>query len=349
MKKQIVLIILMLAAVSLQAQSPEKLLRRGNRQYRKGNYAEAEAQYRKLLADTVYDKDEFDIRVDAQFNLGDALYKQEKYDEAFKAFHAVTEQTNDSKLKSKAYFNMGNCLLTQNRYYDAFCIFKKALRINPDNEDALYNLEFCRAHLVKSQIWVDPEIPHGQVWASEKEAFNGQVVFLQNEPEKGYQLKEYQICQMGDTSVHIQPQSDTLLKMDYFVMPPFDVEVSAAFEKPDKNNQSQQQQQQQQQQQDQQDQQQQDQQQDQKDQQDQQQNQQNQQEQENQQQDQQQDQQGQEDQQQKQQQRPNPQDMSREDAQRMLEALEGQEKQTLEKVNAEKLGQQKKKKTDKDW
>ena len=42
-------------------------------------------------------------------------------------------------------------------------------------------------------------------------------------------------------------------------------------------------------------------------------------------------------------------DMSKEDAQRMLDALENQEKKTMEKVNEQKVRKQPKHKTDKDW
>ena len=41
--------------------------------------------------------------------------------------------------------------------------------------------------------------------------------------------------------------------------------------------------------------------------------------------------------------------MSKEDAQRMLDALENQEKKTMEKVNEQKVRQHPKKKSDKDW
>ena len=50
-----------------------------------------------------------------------------------------------------------------------------------------------------------------------------------------------------------------------------------------------------------------------------------------------------------QQQQQQSQEMSKEDAQRMLDALENQEKQTMEKVNEQKVRQQPKKKSDKDW
>ena len=105
-------------------------------------------------------------------------------------------------------------------------------------------------------------------------------------------------------------------------MPGMDVMVSAVFEKQDGENQ-QQQQQQQDQQQDEQEQQEQQQQQDQ--------------------------QQNQQDQQQQQQQQQSSQDMSKDDAQRMLDALENQEKKTMEKVNEQRIRTQPKRKTDKDW
>ena len=54
-------------------------------------------------------------------------------------------------------------------------------------------------------------------------------------------------------------------------------------------------------------------------------------------------------QQQQQNQEQQSQQMSKEDAQRMLDALENQEKKTMEKVNEQKVRQQPKKKSDKDW
>ncbi|MBQ3353811.1 MAG: hypothetical protein IJG41_01525, partial [Bacteroidales bacterium] len=59
-------------------------------------------------------------------------------------------------------------------------------------------------------------------------------------------------------------------------------------------------------------------------------------------------QQNQQDQQQQQQQQSS-QDMSKDDAQRMLDALENQEKKTMEKVNEQRIRTQPKRKTDKDW
>ena len=216
MKKRFVLVILVLAVLAMQAQNVEKQLRKGNRQYKKGDYVEAEVVYRKIL-------ETLPNHADAQFNLGDALFQQENYQAAMEAFQKVLEISPDAKLKSKAVFNMGNCLLTQGRYYDAFQIYKVALKLNPENEDALYNLEYCRAHLVKSHIWVNPEIPNGMVEASEKEAFNGQMVTLTSKAEAGYALSRYLVVKADDQQVTVDVSGSR------FEMPKFDVIVSAEF------------------------------------------------------------------------------------------------------------------------
>jgi len=161
------------------------------------------------------------------------------------------------------------------------------------------------------KVQPDTTLKGGHVLLDQTEATRRETVKLDNAPEPGYQFKEYVIHQVGDTAVKVQPLGN------FFTMLDFDVEVSAIFEKSEGENQDQQQQQQDQQQ----DQQEQEQQQDQQQNQDQQQQQQNQQQ----------------------------QQMSKEDAQRMLDALENQEKKTMEKVNEQKVRQQPKKKSDKDW
>ena len=210
------IVICLLSALTMQAQTVEKQIRKGNRQYRKGNYTEAEVQYRKVLEDKP-------TCADAQFNLGDALYKQENYKDAFDAFQKVLELTPDAKLKSQAVFNMGNCLLEQGKYYDAFNIYKLALKLDANNADALYNLEYCRTHLVKSRIVVRPDIPHGSVKASEKTAFNGQTITLTGKADEGYGLSKYVVVKADDQQVAVNVSGSS------FEMPKFDVLVTAEF------------------------------------------------------------------------------------------------------------------------
>ena len=205
----------MSSALTVSAQSDEKAIRKGNRSYKSGNYEEAVVNYQKALI----------IRPNnakAQFNLADVYYAKQSYDTAYSEFQKVVEMSPDAKLKSDAVYNMGNCLLAQDRYYDAFNIYKVSLKLNPENENALYNLEYCRAHLVKSEIWVaQPE--HGRVEASEEKAFNGQKVTLTSKPDEDYALSEYIVARADNMEVKVDVNGSS------FIMPKFDVMVTAVF------------------------------------------------------------------------------------------------------------------------
>jgi hypothetical protein len=213
--KYLTAIVLVFSFASATAQTDEKLIRKGNRQYKKSNFTEAEVNYKKAL-------EARPNNANAQFNLGDALFAQQNYDAAYEAFQKVVEMSPDAKLKSNAVYNMGNCLLEQGKFYDAFNIYKVSLKLNPDNENALYNLEYCRAHLVKSNIWVvQPE--HGRVEASEAEAFNGQRVMLSSKADDNYALSSYIVVRADNQEVRVDVSGNG------FVMPKFDVLVSAEF------------------------------------------------------------------------------------------------------------------------
>ena len=213
--KYLTIIVFLSSALTLSAQSDEKAIRTGNRNYKSGNYEEAIAKYREAL----------EIRPNnakAQFNLGDVYYAKQSYDTAYAEFQKVLEISPDAKLKSDAVYNMGNCLLAQDKYYDAFNVYKVSLKLNPENENALYNLEYCRAHLVKSEVWVvQPE--HGTVEAKEKMAFNGQRVTLTSRPDEDYALSEYIVARADNMEVKVDVSGSS------FIMPKFDVMVTAVF------------------------------------------------------------------------------------------------------------------------
>ena len=215
-KHIVVLAVLLLSVLSLTAQTDEKLIRKGNRYYKRSNFSEAEAKYKSAL-------EARPNNAKAQFNIGDALFSQGNYDDAYAAFQKVLDMTPDAKLKSDAVYNMGNCLLAQDKYYDAFNIYKVSLKLNPEQENALYNLEFCRAHLVKSRIIVDNKVQHGRVEASEQVAFNGQRVMLASKADPTYALSQYVVTKADNPEVKVQVSGNS------FIMPKFDVVVSAEF------------------------------------------------------------------------------------------------------------------------
>jgi tetratricopeptide (TPR) repeat protein len=139
-----IIIILFLTATQMMGQSEKKLVREGNNLYEEGNYQEAEIEYRKALAE----KPDY---VKGKFNLGDAMYGQENYEEAGKIFNELGETAKTPAAKSGSWYNLGNTLMNQQKYKESIEAYKKALRVNPDDQDAKYNLEYARKMLNNQQ------------------------------------------------------------------------------------------------------------------------------------------------------------------------------------------------------
>ena len=73
------------------------LRRDADKQYDRKLYAEAEESYRKA---TVIDPDE-----KGTFNLGNAIFNQDRYEEAARQYEKAAELTTDDKQRSRAWYN----------------------------------------------------------------------------------------------------------------------------------------------------------------------------------------------------------------------------------------------------
>ena len=148
------LTIIFLGAVSLlyaQQESPD--VRLGNKQYNDSNYVDAEVNYRRAV-------DKNDQSFEAHYNLGDALFRQEKYPEALEQY-AKAEQIlqNDDKTRKEqvasrmadTYHNMGNALYAQQQYDKAVAAYQQSLRLNPKDNDTRYNLVKAMQQLQQQQ------------------------------------------------------------------------------------------------------------------------------------------------------------------------------------------------------
>lgn len=135
MKRPLLIICALLMTGITFAQKESKDVRHGNQDYKKENYAEAETDYRRGL-------DKNDKSFEAHFNLGDALFKQQKYPEALEEYkQAESLLTNkDKKRLAATYHNMGNAQYAQQKYGDAVEAYKQSLRCNPKDNDTRYNL-----------------------------------------------------------------------------------------------------------------------------------------------------------------------------------------------------------------
>ena len=126
------------------AQSEKKLVRQGNKEYASEKYGDSEISYRRALSEN-------ESYADAVFNVGDALYKQGKYEDAAKQFKDNVDMNEDKIKKASAYFNLGNSLLNANKLNQCIEAYKNSLRLDPSNFEAKYNLAYAQDLLRQQQ------------------------------------------------------------------------------------------------------------------------------------------------------------------------------------------------------
>jgi Ca-activated chloride channel family protein len=136
--------LLLIIDPSVLAQGGKKYIRQGNKKYENELYQESEILYRKSL-----DKDQSSY--EANFNLGDALYKQEKYEDASRRFSDLTDEKENKTDLGKIYHNLGNSLLKENRIQESIEAYKNALRNNPNDQDTKHNLAYAKNLLRQQQ------------------------------------------------------------------------------------------------------------------------------------------------------------------------------------------------------
>jgi Ca-activated chloride channel family protein len=125
-------------------QTEKKYLRQGNRDYSKDKFSESEILYRKAM-----EKDK--NYADPVFNIGDALYKQKKFEDAGKQFSSNSAMNEDKAKRSAALYNLGNSLLMANKVEESIKAYENSLKIKPDNPEAKYNLAYAQDLLRKQQ------------------------------------------------------------------------------------------------------------------------------------------------------------------------------------------------------
>ena len=136
-KRKAAVIVLLLAAVGMQAQTDRQLVRQGNKLFRQGNYADAEIQYRKAV-------EKNPRNAQANYNLGNALLAQRKDSSAVSQFENAAKLETAPLRKAQAYHNMGVICQNKKMYGEAIEAYKEALRLNPADDETRYNLAVCK-------------------------------------------------------------------------------------------------------------------------------------------------------------------------------------------------------------
>ncbi|MDP7115185.1 MAG: VWA domain-containing protein [Myxococcota bacterium] len=115
-------------------------LRQGTQAYEDGDYAVALTHYQQAQLDRPDDRR-------LQFNIADSHYRLEDFEAAEQAFGRVLSLGADDKIAQRSYYNLGNTLYHQGRLEEAITAYEDALALDPDDEDALHNLEFVKQEL----------------------------------------------------------------------------------------------------------------------------------------------------------------------------------------------------------
>ena len=137
------LILFLLASISGSAQEEAAQISLSNNYVFEGNslvnenFIEAEKKYRLGVSAK-------QNNAAGSYNLGNAYYKSELYDEAMLR-HLEAVNNSGSKLeKHKAYHNIGNTLMQKKRCKEAVSAYKNALRNNPSDDESRYNLALAQ-------------------------------------------------------------------------------------------------------------------------------------------------------------------------------------------------------------
>ena len=137
-KRAAAMLCLLLVAASASAQMTDRqYIRQGNKQFRSGDYANAEVSYRKAIEKNAKNPQ-------AAFNLGNALMAQKKDSAAVEQFEGAARLETNPLRKAQAYHNMGVICQTHKMYGEAIEAYKNALRLNPKDDETRYNLVLCK-------------------------------------------------------------------------------------------------------------------------------------------------------------------------------------------------------------
>ena len=133
---------MLLLITTATAAQTKKLVREGNELYRQQRYKDAAMLYQEALS-----KDP--SFTPGLFNLGNSLYRQKDLEQSRKIMAAAAKSATDKTGRSAANYNTGNTWMEEKKWKEAVDAYKQALRENPGDADAKYNLSYALAMMKK--------------------------------------------------------------------------------------------------------------------------------------------------------------------------------------------------------
>ena len=196
------------SGVSYAQKAERKNIREGNKLYGTEKYTESEIAYRKGL-------DVNPRSIEGTYNLGNALYKQQKFDEAAQQYQqiagigeSVMKTKNGTARLAQTYHNLGNIFMQKKDYGQSVEAYKQSLRINPYDDATRYNLALAQK-LLKDQQQQQQQNQDQQ--DKDKKDEEKQEQDTQEQPQQNEQMSKDNAQQMLDA--FLQDEKNTQEKV----------------------------------------------------------------------------------------------------------------------------------------
>jgi len=156
------------------AESVDSKIQEGISQYHEGNFKDAGQSFSSARLDRPDDS-----RI--AYNQGNAHYKEGSFPEALQAFTQSSLDKKNPDIRKNAIYNTGNTLVKLGKLKEAEAAYKKVLRLDPDDMDAKFNLEYIREQLKKKE---EQDSDQGAGHAARNLVLHGkQIIFLRHAEE----------------------------------------------------------------------------------------------------------------------------------------------------------------------
>ena len=148
---------------------------KGRKAYESGKYDEARTYYEHILNNRKND-------AAAQFGLGATAYKQQDMEIATRSLNAVKNSDNPL-LAAKALYNLGNMFRDQQKMAESLAMYRKAIELDPMDEDAKINYELLKK-VIEQQQTKEQEQQQQDQDSEQKKEDDGQSQASQDQQKK---------------------------------------------------------------------------------------------------------------------------------------------------------------------
>ena len=174
----------LLAALLLSACSPsaEKLNYDGNQAFAEGNYDEAQFAYQSAA-------EESPDLAEPYYNLANTLYRKGGFDQAIQQIQQAISLATEGNLAQNGLYNLGNNTFNLQDWATAIEAYKQALLLNPDDQDAKYNLELALQQMQQQEQQQEEQEQNQEGQDQEQQEESGQE---QEQQDQGEQNQDQQ-------------------------------------------------------------------------------------------------------------------------------------------------------------